>query len=124
VVAAETLGEKIAGLEVLGLFGRTEGEEELGVHARRSGLEAESQEERGAFTEPRVDAPGATAPHEPRRLPNRRLEDHGIEAGPRDILRRVPAKALRLTVQLADGRALRLEVQRKRRSTKRFSWAW
>src|SRR4029453_12322372 len=113
VVAAETLGEQIAGLEVLGLFGRAEGEEELGVHARRAGLETESKEERRAFAEPWVHTPGATAPQEPRRLPNRRLEDHGIEASPRDILRRVPAKALRLTVQLADGRALGLEVQRK-----------
>src|SRR4029453_4789098 len=100
VVAAETLGEEIAGLEVLGLFGRAEGEEELGVHARRSGLETEPREERCACPEPWVPAPGATAPHEPRRLPDRRLEDHGIEASPRDIFRRVPAKALRLTVQL------------------------
>ncbi len=113
VVAAETLGEEIAGLEVLGLFGRTEGEEELGVHARRSGLEAKSKQERRALTEPRVHAPGATAPHEPRRLAHRRLVGRGIEAGPRDILGRVPAKALRLTVQLADGRALGLEVQRE-----------
>src|SRR6266536_2991486 len=113
MIAAEPLGEEIAGLEVLGLFGRTEGEEKLGVHARGTGLETEPKEERGALTEPRVNAPRATAPHEPRRLADRRLVGHGIEAGPRDILRRVPAKTLRLAVQLADGRALRLEVQRE-----------
>ncbi len=57
VVAAETLGEEIAGLEMLGLFGRTEGEKELGVHARGPGLEAESQEERGAQNRRRSEVP-------------------------------------------------------------------
>ena len=113
LVAAEQLGEEEARLEVLGLLGGAEGQEELGVHARGPGLEAEANQERRVLAEPGVGAPGPPAPHEARRLAHGMLIRRGIEAAPRDVRLGVPAQPLGLRVQLAQGRALGCEAQRE-----------
>ena len=113
LVAAEAPGEEEARLEVLGLLRGAEGQEELGVHAGRPGLEAEADQERGVLAEPRVGAPGPAAPHQARRLAHRRRVRRGVEAAPRDVRLGVPAEPLGLAVQLAQDRVLGREAQRE-----------
>src|SRR4029453_17645231 len=112
-VAAKALGQHEAYLEVLGFLGGAERQEELGIHANRARLQAEPYEQRRVFTEPRIRAPRAAAPHESRgftRLPRAALE---IEATPRDLCLGVPAEALGLAVELSDRGHLRLEPKRE-----------
>ena len=113
LVAAQPLGQPVTDLEVLGLLRGTEGQEQLGIHAERSGLQAEADQQRGALHQSGIDAPGAAAPRSARGLARRLGEARRIEAVPRDVGLRIPGQALGLAVQLAERRHLRRELQRE-----------
>src|SRR5215472_577718 len=113
LIAAESLGQHVTDLEMLGLLRRTEREEQLRVHPQRAGLEAEADQERGTLGQSGIDAPGTPTPRAARRLARRLLIARGIEAIPRDVGLGVPAKSLRLAVELAQRRHFRGELERK-----------
>src|SRR5437867_3255046 len=113
LVAAQPRGQHVADLQVLGLFRGTEGQEQLGVHAQRSGLQAEADQQRGALRQSGVDAPRAAAPCPARRLARRLGVAGGVEAIPCDVRLRIPVEALGLAVQLAERRHLRRELERE-----------
>src|SRR6185312_15331531 len=83
------------------------------VHPQRAGLQAEADQERRALGQSGIDAPGPSAPRAARGLARGPVVARGIEAVPRDVGLRVPAKPLGLAVELAERRHLRRELERK-----------
>jgi hypothetical protein len=110
-VAPEPLREHVTDLQVLGLLGRPEGQEQLGVHPERPGLEAEADEQRRALRQPRIDTPRSAAPRPARRLARRRVVAGRVEAIPGDVGLGVPVQALGLAVQFAERGHLRHELE-------------
>src|SRR5262249_30912912 len=106
-VAAESLGEHVTDLQVLGLLGRPEREKKLSVHAERAGFQAKTNQQRRAFRQAGIDTPGAPAPGAARRLARGLVVAGGIEAVPRDVGLRIPVQALALAVELAERRPFR-----------------
>ena len=113
LVAAEPLGQHVADLQVLGLFRRTERQEQLRVHAQRTRFQAKADQQRRAFRQPGIDAPGAPAPRAAGGHARRRLVARRIETVPRDVGLWVPVQALALAVELAEHRHFRRELERK-----------
>jgi hypothetical protein len=113
LVAAQPLGQHVADLQVLGLLGGTEGQEELGVHAERSRLQAEADQQRGALGQAGIDAPGPPAPGPARRLERRLGVAGGVEPVPRDVRFGIPVQPLGLAVQLAERRHLGRKLKRE-----------
>src|SRR5262249_11311976 len=73
----------------------------------------EPDQQRGAFGEPRINTPRATAPRAARRLTYLLRVARGVEAIPRDVGLGIPAKALGLAVELAQRGYLGRELQRE-----------
>jgi hypothetical protein len=113
LVAAEPLGQHVTDLQMLGFLRRAKRQEQLRVHAERSGLEAEADQQRGALGQTGIDAPGPTAPRPTGRFARRSLVAGGIEAVPRDVRLGIPVQPLALAVQLAEHGHFRGELQWK-----------
>ena len=110
LVAAEPLGQHVADLEVLGLLRRTEGQEQLRVHAQRAGLQAEADQQRGALGQPGIDAPGAPAPRAAGRLARRLCRSEPDRSGPTRCRSPGSSASPCLAVELAEHRHFRREL--------------